>query len=105
ESKRDRKALYDRLSSLASRTAEESYVLAEILNTCRHAVAYKGEPIDVLIEQARKQATAGISPRDPMRERRLAAYDAIYAGTHVCKGFRDVAITKERIRELMEAAA
>jgi len=105
ESKRDRKAMYDRLAGLASRTGEENYVLAEILNTCRHAAAYKGEPVEGLIEQARKQATAGLSPKDPMRERRLAAYDAIYAGTGVCKGFRDVTITKERVRELMEAGA
>ena len=103
--KRDRKALYDRLSGLATRTAEESYVLAEILNTCRQVVAYKGEPVDGMIAEARNRALAGISPKDPMRERRIAAFDSMYAGTAVCKGFRDVPITSERIRELMTAAA
>jgi len=104
-SKQNRKALYDRLSSLPTRTAEETYVLAEILNTCRHAVAYRGEPVDGIIAAEKNRALAGISPKDPMRDRRIAAFDSMYAGNAVCKGFRDVPITKEGIHELMSAAA
>ena len=104
-SKQGRKALYDRLSAQSTRTAEEDYVLAEMLNTCRHAVGYEGEPVDKIIADARSGAMAGLSPKDPMREKRIAAYDAMYDGIGVCKGFRDVPITKERIRDLMTAAA
>jgi hypothetical protein len=88
------RSLFERLRDSVSRTPEEDYLLAEILERCA-----KGTPRP---EGARAQFVASIAPSDPQRERRIAAWDAFHAPR--CEGVEARAGEAE-IRALLEKAA
>jgi hypothetical protein len=106
-SKKGRKALYDRLSQLSSRTAEEGYVLAEVMSDCREMSRMKKlpKPLEQLREDKRRSSLASISDRDPAKEKRIAAWDAMSSGGYACAGFEDTNFTREDIRTAMAKAA
>ena len=106
-SRKGRKALYDRLSALTSRTAEEAYVLAETMNDCRDMSRLKDlpKPVEQIREDKRKQALASLSDRDPAKEKRIAAWEAMSSGSSACAGFEDTRFSREDIRTAMARAA
>lgn len=94
-----RKPLYDRLSQATSRTPEESYVLARILQNCAQV---EGKPP----QRSRKTAedfAKTVSDKDPNRTRRLAAHQKMSEPR--CEGLGDVRATPAEIRDLLEQAA
>ena len=107
ESRKGRKALYDRLSGLGSRSAEETYLLAEIMNDCKRLIS--GRPPGVTREAAhaagRARMEETISQKDPTRDKRLAAYEAVSTAPRACEGFQGVSINPAEIRALMARAA
>lgn len=88
------KALFDRLRASSSRTPEEDYLLAELLERCA-----KGAPRR---EGARAQFVASIAPGDPQRDKRIAAWDAYHSPR--CEGIEAQA-TDAQVRALLEKAA
>ena len=106
-SKKGRKALYDRLSALSTRTAEESYVLAELMNDCREMSRIKElpKPFAEIRNEKRKQVQASLSDKDPAKEKRLAAWDVMSNGTYVCAGFGETNFTRQDVRAAMARAA
>jgi len=110
ESRKGRKALYDRLSQLPTRTPEESYVLAEVLNDCREASRMKDmrKTIEEEMSAGRNRAMATLSDKDPAKEARIAAWEKMFGrrgGTPVCAGFEDVSVSRADIRAAMAKAA
>jgi hypothetical protein len=93
------KSLFDRLRGATSRTPEEDYLLAEILERCgtiagRGRGAPKGD-------QQRQQFVASIAEGDPHRERRIAAYDRFNRPR--CEGI-EVGTSDAEIRALLDKA-
>lgn len=98
------KPLHDRLAAAASRTPEEAYVLAEILNRCARVTDRARDTRRTPDEKARarEQFLATISEKDSNRAARIAAYDAAYVDR--CAGIEAVT-TEAAIRELLRQAA
>ena len=106
--RKGRKALYDRIAQSPSPSAEERYIAAEILNDCRRMGSITGADIDAVRTDQLNRARASISEKDPAREKRLAAIDAMFGrvgGTPVCAGFESMAIKASDVREAMAKAA
>ena len=90
------KPILERLKALPSRTAEESYVLAEILDRCRTKA--QARPRD-----DRRQVMATLSDRDPDTPRRMAAFDRLSRDR--CAGIEGVTITDAELKALYAAGA
>ena len=104
--RREYKTLYDGLKALTARTPEQTYVLAQILDNCANVTDRKpprrsgwklGGP------EARARFAASLAPRDPGREKRLAAFDRI--NVDPCAGIEGIEATDREIRALFEQAA
>jgi hypothetical protein len=99
-----KKSLYDRLVEKASRTPEEDFVLARILEMCTDVGGrFKDPRAPVSREEARKAFEMTVSEKDPDRARRIAAYQKMSEST--CDGFEGVKTDPKKIAELIDAAA
>lgn len=103
----DYKALYDRLRAMDPRTAEETYVLAKLLEQCakhtdvKDGTASQRSKVDRAVWRERFLAT--VSETDPNRDRRIAAFDEVSVDR--CGRLFDVATTQKDVRGLFEKAA
>jgi hypothetical protein len=103
---RQYRALYDRLKSSAEgTTAEGAYVLYEIANRCanitdrpRRNFGNAAKPL----EQRRDEFLAGIQPGDPMRDRRVAAFEEV--NTNKCLGFESISMTQADLNKMLADA-
>ncbi len=99
------KGLYDRIRANPSPTAEESYLLAVILQTCANVTDRKandpnrGKPG----EGAKERFAAALSPKAPNREKRIAAFESTMRNP--CVGLEGLETTEKEIVLEMERAA
>ena len=98
------KPIYERLKAAPSRSPEETWLLAKIVDDCA-AVAGRDasstrRPAD---EEAMARFAATLSPKDPLREKRIAAFGAMNGDR--CEGLRDVKATEKDIHDLLAEAA
>lgn len=104
---RQYRALYDRLKSSAEgTTAEGAYVLYEIAKRCatitdrpaRRTYGNAAKPL----EQRRDEFLAALQPTDPLREKRVAAFEEV--NTSPCLGFEGVTMTQADLNKLLADA-
>ena len=95
------KPLFDRLRASSSRTPEEDYLLARLLDRCGK-VAGRDRRTTPPRDQARAGFVANISDKDPQRDKRIAAWDDYNKPS--CQGI-EVETTAAEIRALLEKAA
>jgi hypothetical protein len=104
---REYKPVYDRLRNAATRTAEEDYILAEILERCAKVTDRKddwgGNKWKLGGPEARARFLASLPEKDPARAKRLAAFDDINYDR--CAGIADVSVTEKEIRDLLASAS
>jgi hypothetical protein len=107
DSKND-KAIYQRLMTQPTWTAEEEYVLAKILDRCADVTdrkeSMKRKPEWSLGgADARARFAASLSSRAPNRDKRIAAFDAI--NFDECAGMEGVKTTEKEIGALYDESA
>ncbi|HET7729561.1 MAG TPA: hypothetical protein VFK48_05970, partial [Usitatibacter sp.] len=96
------RALYDRLQgSPESYTPEGKLVLYELLREC--ATVTGGRRAWRPSVPKREDFVAGIAATDPMRDKRIAAFDAFT--TDRCAGFEGVTIAQADLTKLLEESA
>jgi len=99
------KALHERLRDAPSRTAEESYVLAALLERCAKVTdrkaPYPQKPANR--DEDRKRFLATVSGKDPNAAQRIAAYDRV--NTDRCEGFAGVVTAEAELRDLLARGA
>jgi hypothetical protein len=98
-------ASYARLKDSKSRTPEENWLLAEILQACATITddASSRRAPETFGPEARARFVASLAPNDPDRDRRIAAFDRVNFDR--CEGLQDVKATRKEIRALYEAGA
>jgi hypothetical protein len=98
------KPIYDRLKAADPRSPEENWILAKILDGCA-AVTGRDASTTRRVggEEAVARFAASLSPKDPLRDKRIAAFAAMNVDR--CEGLRDVKVTDKDIHELLAAAA
>lgn len=97
------RALYDRLrSSAEGQTAEGRLVLYELLRACATVTESRRYQWKPTIPK-REDFVAGIAAADPMRDRRIAAFDEFTANR--CMGFEGVTITQADLDKMLADAA
>ena len=96
--------LYDRLrDSAEGKTPEGQLVLYEILRQCATvAEARRFTGVRPSIPK-RDEFVAGLAPNDPLREKRIAAFDDFTANR--CAGFEGVSITQAELTRMLREAA
>ncbi|HET9472173.1 MAG TPA: hypothetical protein VFO24_13805 [Usitatibacter sp.] len=98
------KPIYERLKAAGSRSPEETWILAKIVDDC---AAVTGRDASGTRRPAGEEAmarfAATLSPKDPLRDRRIAAFGAMNGDR--CGGLRDVKATEKDIRDLLAEAA
>lgn len=100
------RALYDRLKGSAEgSTAEGAYVLYEIANKCatitdrpRRSWGAAAKPL----EQRRDEFLAALQPTDPLRDKRVAAFEEVNANR--CMGFEGVTLTQADLNKMLADA-
>lgn len=102
---RQYRALYDRLkSSPEGQTREGLYVMYEILQRCATVTERTSRrPLVRTNEQKRDEFVAGIPANDPMRDKRIAAFDDVAANR--CAGMEGVSITQADLGKMLSEAA
>ncbi len=99
--------LHGRLSKAASRSPEESWVLAKVLEACAIKTEYKadrkGPRVALGGEDAKRRFMESFSEKDPNRAQRLAAFEQI--NYDQCAGIADIEVSDKDIRKLLEEAA
>ena len=104
---RNYKEILDRLRAAQERTPEENYALAEILARCAKGAEAAGAGFGYRPRlggtDRRQQLATAISDKDPDRDRRLAAFDAI--NVDPCTGLENLQATAKEVRELVAIAA
>ena len=103
--KRDWKGIYERGSKSPSATPEERYLAAQIADDCRHRPGLDAATVDKEFAASRERVLQGISPKDPMRDKRIAATDTMFRRTGACRELHELRITREEARALMVKAA
>ena len=97
------RGLYDRLKGSAEgQTAEGRLVLHEILRTCANVTEGKRWQWRPPTPK-REEFLAGIAANDPLRDRRIAAYDEFTANR--CQGFEGVNVTQAELDRMLSDAA
>ena len=99
-------AIYARLSKSTDRTAEEQWMLAEMLQRCGKIAENEPERFPrwkLGGPEARARYAASLGPDDPDRDKRIAAFDEI--NYDACGGIGSVETTRKEIRGLLEAGA
>jgi len=102
---RNYKDHYNRLSALTTRTAEESYMLAQILDECAK-VANRRKPANndwLYSPEAERRFMETLPADQPQRARRLAAFQQI--NFNPCAGLEGIETTEDTVRGLFETAA
>lgn len=101
------RALYDRLKSSAEgATPEGAYVLYEIAQRCATVSDrtgrrnFGGAPKP--LEQRREEFLAAIPPNDPLRDKRLAAFEDV--NVNKCAGFEGFTLAQADLRKLLADA-
>ncbi|HUQ28349.1 MAG TPA: hypothetical protein VM051_07135 [Usitatibacter sp.] len=99
------KALFDRLSGSAEgETPEGRYVLYDILRKCATITERTTrQPLVRTAEQRRDQFVAAIPENDPIRDKRIAAFDEV--ATNRCAGMEGVSVTQSSLNKLLADAA
>ena len=99
------KSLYERLSTKDDRSAEESYALAEIMARCGKNISQLGFQYRPRMggEDRRKQFVDALSPKDPLRDKRIAAFDEI--NHDPCAGLEGLDVKQADVRALVASAA
>jgi hypothetical protein len=103
---RNYRALYDRLEARGTaRTPEESYLLSRILERCVNGLAPNRPQAatNEINDEKRRALESALSPRDPAREKRLAAFDRLR--NDVCEGLGGLPDAHKEARALVESAA
>ena len=104
--RREYKSLYDSIRAADQRTPEQSYVLAQILDSCAY-VSDRRPPRKsgwkLGGEEARQRFIASLAPKDPKRDARIAAFDRI--NVDPCAGLEDIETTEQEVRDLLTQAA
>jgi hypothetical protein len=99
-------AIYARLSESTDRTAEEQWMLAEMLQRCAKIAENEPERFPrwkLGGPEARSRYLASLGPDDPDRDKRIAAFDEI--NFDACAGIANVETSRKEIRGLLEAGA
>lgn len=99
---RQLKPLYDRLNDTPEgRTAEGRLVLYEILKQCATITdrRWRGRPAI----PKREELLAQLSPADPLRDKRLAAFDDFTANR--CEGFEGLSMTQADLSKILQESA
>jgi hypothetical protein len=104
--RREYKSIYDRLKASAARTPEETWVLAQILDSCatvtdRNPPRRSGWKLGG--DRARARFVAALGDKAPNRAQRIAAFDRI--NVDPCAGFESIESTDGDIRAMLERAA
>jgi hypothetical protein len=99
-------AIYAKLSKSTARTAEEQWMLADMLQRC--AKIAENEPDrfprwKMGGPEARTRYVASLAPNDPDRDKRITAFDEI--NYDACADIANVETTRKDIRALLEAGA
>lgn len=97
--------LYDRLhGSAEGGTAEGLYVQYAILSRCATVTdrAFH-RPARKPLEQRREDFLKALAPDDPLREKRIAAFEG--ASVDHCAGFEDVKVTRADLEKLLAQSA
>jgi hypothetical protein len=99
------KAIFDRLSgSSEGETPEGRYVLYDILRKCATVTERTTrQPIVRTAEQRRDQFVASIPENDPLREKRIAAFDDV--ASNRCAGMEGVTITQSALGKMLADAS
>ena len=102
---RNFKEHYARLKALTSRTAEESYMLAQIIDQCGK-VANRKKPASTdsyYNPDAERRFMESLPADQPQRARRIAAFEQI--NFNPCAGLEGIVSTEAEVRALLESAA
>lgn len=96
---------YERLKDSKSRTPEENWLLAEILQNCAQVVDDPAprRAAETFGPEARARFVSSIAPNDPDRDRRIAAFDR--GNVDRCEGIRGVKTSRKELRALYETGA
>jgi hypothetical protein len=100
------RALYDRLKSSAEgTTAEGAYVLYEIAKRCAtipDKPTWRNAPAAKPLEQRRDEFLTSLQPTDPLREKRVAAFEEVNANR--CLGFEGVTMAQADLNKMLADA-
>jgi hypothetical protein len=106
-SSRSYMALYESLRASDPRSAEENYILAQLLEQCAKFPGIKDPPAAQRWKlggaDSRERFIAALADDDPNRGRRIAAFDAINFDR--CGTLSDLSSTYKEVRGLLESAA
>jgi hypothetical protein len=99
------KAIYDRLKNgPEGQTPEGWYVLYDVLRKCATITERTTrQPLVRTTEQRREEFINAIPANDPMREKRIAAFESV--STNRCAGLEGVTITQADLNKLLTDAA
>ena len=99
------KALYERLkASPEGQTPEGWYVMYEMLRRCATVTERTTrQPLVRTTEQKRDEFVAAIAPADPLRDKRIAAFDDVSANR--CAGVEGVTITQADLNKMLASAS
>jgi hypothetical protein len=100
------RALYDRLkSSPEGTTAEGAYVLYEIAKRCAtipDKPTWRNAPAAKPLEQRRDEFLATLQPTDPLRDKRVAAFEEV--NVNRCLGFEGVTMAQVELNKMLADA-
>lgn len=95
--------LYDRLKgSPEGQTPEGEYLLYEILRRCANVTERTGPRPFTRPQPKREDFLATLSPNDPQRDKRIAAFDDME--TNRCAGFEGVTVSQAELNKLLASA-
>jgi hypothetical protein len=98
------RGLYDRLNgSPEGQTAEGQYLLYEILRRCATVSDRTSPRPPARALPRREDFVASLSPNDPNRDKRLAAYEQVEGNR--CAGFENVTVTQAELNRLLADSA
>ncbi len=101
---RSYKALYERLKNSPEQTPESWYVMYEMLRRCATVTERTTrQPLVRTTEQKRDEFVAAITPTDPLRDKRIAAFDDVTANR--CAGMEGVSITQADLNKMLATAS
>lgn len=98
------KALYDRLKANGdAQTPEAWYLMYEMLRRCATVTERTTRQPARPADQKRDDFVAALSPTDPLREKRIAAFDDVSANR--CAGMEGITITQADLNKMLASAA
>jgi hypothetical protein len=100
------KALYERLKNSAEgQTPEGWFVMYEMLRRCATVTERTGRAPAMARpnEQKRNEFVAALAPTDPLRDKRIAAYDDV--NTNRCAGMEGVTVAQADLNKMLASAA